>query len=52
MDVGFKMPSACKRGVRDVKLGDRVPLVKRLQNPLEMDVDSVSVDQFRKHQLA
>ena len=37
-----------------MKIGDRVPLrVKRLQNPFgEMDVDSASVDQFRKHQLA
>ena len=56
MDVGFKMPSSFVKEElpEDVKLGDRVPLrVKRLQNPFgEMDVDSVSVDQFRKHQLA
>ena len=56
VDVGFKMPSSFVKEElpEDVKLGDRVPLrVKRLQNPFgEMDVDSVSVDQFRKHQLA
>jgi len=56
VDVGFKMPSSFVKEElpEDVKLGDRVPLrVKRLQNPFgEMDVDSVSVDQYRKHQLA
>jgi ribosomal protein S1 len=56
VDVGFKMPSSFVSAElpEDVKLGDRVPLrVKRLQNPFgEMDVDSSSVDQFRKHQLA
>ena len=56
VDVGFKMPSSFVKEElpEDVKIGDRVPLrVKRLQNPFgEMDVDSASVDQFRKHQLA